>query len=96
MTKSLAIRGHGALVGAAKLGTDAPFDIGTLLTSGISISMVVEGDSVPREFIPRLISLYERGLFPFDKLVKQYEFSEINTAFADSESGATIKPVLVF
>ena len=96
MTKSLAIRGHGALVGAAKLGTEAPFDIGTLLTSGINISMVVEGDSVPREFIPRLISLYERGLFPFDKLVKQYEFSEINTAFADSESGATIKPVLVF
>lgn len=39
MTKSLALRGHGALVGAAKLGTEAPFDIGTLLTSGINISI---------------------------------------------------------
>ncbi|WP_125100414.1 NAD(P)-dependent alcohol dehydrogenase [Leucobacter chromiireducens] len=96
MTKSLALRGRGVLVGAAKLGTEAPFDIGTLLTSGITISMVVEGDAVPREFIPRLISLYEQGLFPFDKLVKTYDFADINAAFADSESGATIKPVLRF
>lgn len=96
MTKSLALRGHGALVGAAKLGTEAPFDIGTLLVSGITVSMVVEGDAVPREFIPKLISLYERGLFPFDKLVKTYGFSDINTAFADSESGETIKPVLLY
>ncbi|MBL3700735.1 NAD(P)-dependent alcohol dehydrogenase [Leucobacter luti] len=96
MTKSLALRGHGVLVGAAKLGTEAPFDIGTLLTSGITISMVVEGDAVPREFIPKLISLHERGLFPFDKLVKTYEFADINQAFADSESGATIKPVVLY
>lgn len=95
MTKSLAVRGHGALVGAAKLGTESPFDIGTLLLSGIKVSMVIEGDAVPREFIPKLISLYQRGLFPFDRLVKTYAFDEINTAFADSESGGTIKPVLV-
>lgn len=94
MTKSLALRGHGVLVGAAKLGTEAPFDIGTLLTSGITVSMVIEGDAVPREFIPKLISLYKRGLFPFDKLVKHYDFSEINQAFVDSENGTTIKPIL--
>lgn len=96
MTKSLALRGHGALVGAAKLGIEAPFDIGTLLTSGINISMVVEGDAVPRKFIPKLISLHERGMFPFEKLVKTYDFKDINQAFADSESGATIKPIVVY
>ncbi|WP_211340838.1 NAD(P)-dependent alcohol dehydrogenase [Xylanimonas allomyrinae] len=96
MTRSLALLGVGGLVGAAPLGTDAPFDIGTLLTSGITIKMIVEGDSIPREFIPRLISLYEAGKFPFDKLVTTYEFADINRAFADSESGATIKPVLLF
>lgn len=96
MTKSLALRGHGALVGAAKLGTEAAFDIGTLLTSGINVSMVVEGDSVPRDFIPKLISLHERGLFPFDKLTKTYPFEDVNQAFADSESGQTIKPILTF
>ena len=58
--------------------------------------MVIEGDAVPREFIPKLISLYEKGLFPFDKLVKTYKFVDINQAFADSEAGATIKPVVLY
>jgi aryl-alcohol dehydrogenase len=51
---------------------------------------------VPQTFIPKLISLYQKGLFLFDKLVKKYEFAEINTAFADSESGETLKLVVVF
>ena len=96
MLHSLATRGHGALVGAAKLGTEAPFDIGTLLLSGIKVSMVVEGDAVPKQLIPRLINLYTQGLFPFDKLIKKYSFEDINQAFADSADGSTLKPVIVF
>lgn len=96
MTKSLRTLGHGALVGAAAPGTESPFDIGSLLLSGITISMVIEGDSVPQTFIPKLISLYEAGRFPFDTLVKKYDFADINTAFADSESGETLKPIVVF
>jgi len=96
MTKALGTMGHGALVGAAAPGTESPFDIGSLLLTGIKISTVIEGDAVPQTFIPKLISLYEAGLFPFDKLVKKYEFDEINTAFSDSEAGTTLKPVVVF
>ena len=96
MTKSLAVLGHGAMVGATASGTESPFDIGDLLLTGINISMVMQGDSVPQTFIPKLISLYQAGLFPFDKLVKKYDFADINTAFSDSEAGTTLKPVLVF
>jgi aryl-alcohol dehydrogenase len=96
MVDSLGLLGHGALVGAAKLGTESPVDIGTSLLSGAKISFVVEGDSVPQEFIPRLIALHAAGRFPFDKLVKHYDFDDINTAFEDSESGRTLKPVLRF
>ncbi|MBC7763655.1 MAG: NAD(P)-dependent alcohol dehydrogenase [Candidatus Saccharibacteria bacterium] len=96
MTKSLGVLGHGALVGAAAPGTESLIDIGSLLLSGLKISMVIEGDSVPQTFIPQLISLYEAGAFPFDKLVKKYDFADINEAFADSESGVTLKPVVVF
>ena len=84
------------MVGAAALGTNANFDIGSLLPLGISVQFVVEGDSVPSQFIPALVDLYEQGLFPFDKLVKPYPFSEINTAFDDSASGITLKPVVIF
>ena len=58
--------------------------------------MVIECDALPQTFIPKLISLYQAGPFAFDKLVKKYEFADINTTFADSESGDTLKPVAVF
>ncbi len=38
--------------------------------------------------------LYQAGRFPLDRLVKFYEFREINRASADAERGDTIKPVL--
>ena len=95
MTASLATMGHGVLVGAAKLGTEAPIDIGTLLLAGIRINLVIEGDAVPKESIPRLIRLHAEGLFPFDRLVKKYSFDDVNQAFADSADGSTLKPVLV-
>jgi aryl-alcohol dehydrogenase len=41
-----------------------------------------------------LISLYRKGLFPFDRFVKFYDFRQINKAIADSMRGSTIKPVL--
>jgi len=55
---------------------------------------IIQGDAVPQLFIPKLIALHKAGLFPFDRLVKFYDFSKINTAIADAKSGDTIKPVL--
>jgi aryl-alcohol dehydrogenase len=55
---------------------------------------IVEGDAVPQIFIPKLIDLYRAGQFPFDRLVKFYDFGDINRAMADARRGDTIKPVL--
>ncbi|WP_201594616.1 NAD(P)-dependent alcohol dehydrogenase [Psychrobacter fulvigenes] len=65
-----------------------------LMAEGKSMIGVIEGHSIPRVFIPQLIAYYKAGQFPFDKLVKFYDFEDINQAFADSASGVTIKPVL--
>ena len=35
-----------------------------------------------------------QGRFPFDRLVQFYDFDQINQAAADTESGATVKPIL--
>jgi aryl-alcohol dehydrogenase len=56
---------------------------------------VIQGDAVPQKFIPKLIKLYQAGKFPFDCLVKFYDFAQINRAIADSKRGSTIKPVLL-
>ena len=55
---------------------------------------VIQGDSVPQRFIPRLIELYRAGRFPFDRLVRYYPLAGINRAIADARKGDTIKPVL--
>ncbi|MGV3712871.1 NAD(P)-dependent alcohol dehydrogenase [Pseudolysinimonas sp.] len=96
MVDALAPQGFAALVGASAPGTEASIDIGAFLVNSPTITAVIEGDAVPQTFIPYLVDLYAAGKFPFDKLVKEYPFAEINEAFADSESGKTIKPVVVF
>lgn len=53
------------------------------------------GNTVPQITIPKMISLYKEGKFPFDKLVKYYKFEDINKASEDSNNGSTIKPILI-
>jgi aryl-alcohol dehydrogenase len=52
------------------------------------------GSKTSQELIPALINLYRQGRFPFDKLVKFYDFDQIDEAIADAKSGETIKAVL--
>jgi len=90
------LRQHGtcAIVGLSAPGTELMCDINDLLAKGKTIRGVVEGASAPDFFIPHLVDLYMQGRFPFDKLVRFYDFEAINEAAADSEKGATIKPIL--
>jgi aryl-alcohol dehydrogenase len=92
---ALAIRGTLALVGAAAPGTTTTFEIGASLVKGWTFKTVIQGSSVPQVFIPRLIQLWQRGQFPFDKLIKHYSLAEINQGFEDSKKGITVKPVVV-
>lgn len=74
---------------------EMPIDIhNDIMAEGKTMVGVIEGDAVPRVFIPQLVQYYQAGRFPFDKLVKFYEFTDINQAFEDSKRGSTIKPIL--
>lgn len=64
------------------------------LSQGRRALAIIQGDAVPQHFIPRLIELYRAGEFPFDRLVKFYDFQEINRALDDVRRGETIKAVL--
>ena len=79
---------HGtAALLTGETGTDS-------LPEGRKTLGIIEGDAVPQHFIPKLIELYQAGQFPFDRLIKFYNFSDINQAIADAKRGDTIKPVL--
>ena len=74
---------------------EMPIDIhNDIMAEGKTMVGVIEGDAVPRVFIPQLVQYYKAGRFPFDKLVKFYDFADINQAFEDSKNGSTIKPIL--
>ena len=68
----------------------------TAFAQGRRTMPIIQGDAVPQAFIPKMIALYEAGQFPFDRLVKFYDFHEINRAIAEAQQGDTIKPVLRF
>jgi aryl-alcohol dehydrogenase len=63
--------------------------------AGKTVTYVYEGASVPQLFIPELVALWKRGVFPFDRLIRTYPLARIDSAEADVKAGTTIKPVLL-
>ena len=91
---SLNIRGVFGLAAAYPHHQMMEIDFATMMLKGQRIQGIVEGGAVPQDFLPKLIAYYRQGLFPFDRLIKQFDFEQINEAIAACESGETIKPVL--
>jgi aryl-alcohol dehydrogenase len=92
--ESLGIFGTCGIVGATKEGTEVAFNVNDVMIPGRRIMGIVQGDVVAKTFIPVMIDLYKQGRFPFDRLVRFYDFADINQAIEDSERGVTIKPIL--
>jgi aryl-alcohol dehydrogenase len=91
--ESLLPGGLCTLLGSAPKGTDASFEM-PFLQQGRSVRGVVQGDSVPKEFIPKLVDFIMDGRFPIDKMITFYDLADINRAAQESSTGKTIKPVL--
>ena len=64
------------------------------IQEGRIVRGVVQGDSKPQQFIPNLVDLIMDGRFPIGKMIKFYEFAEVNCAARESAAGIAIKPVL--
>ncbi|MCY9668882.1 hypothetical protein M5X11_28825 [Paenibacillus alginolyticus] len=89
---SLRILGTVAIVG---MSGDVTLNfVNDILMEGKKIVGTVQGDSVPQLLIPQLVKYYKEGKFPFDKLVKFYDFEDINKAFEDSKKVMAIKPIV--
>ena len=99
---------HSALQMLAPMGTlgligvPAQFDatlnlaIAQAITFGHKVMGIIEGDSVPADFLPQLVRWAAEGRLPVGKMVTSYPFAEINKAVHEAHDGATVKAVLVF
>ncbi len=88
---ALAPKGHFGFVTIPAGGLQ--LDMYTVFLQGLSVRGIVQGDSVPQQFIPQLIDLFLARRFPFDRFLTLYAFSDINRAIADQASGKVVKPV---
>jgi aryl-alcohol dehydrogenase len=83
-----------ALVGMPVLGAEVALDMNQILGPARTVRGIIEGESVPDIFLPRLIELWRQGRFPVDRIITHYDFDQIDTAAHDAETGRVIKPVL--
>ena len=67
-----------------------------LMNPSVTLTGLCEGGANPQTFIPELVKYYKEGRLPVDKLVKFYDFKDIEKAFEDSHTGVAIKPILLF
>ncbi|AZG46639.1 NAD(P)-dependent alcohol dehydrogenase [Gordonia insulae] len=92
-----AVRGTIGLIGVPSDPTGTiGLNIIAALTLGLTITGIIEGDSVPDDFIPELVALHREGRLPLEKLVTTFPFEKINDAVAAQHDGSVVKPVLVF
>src|ERR1700746_1506914 len=81
------------LLGSAPPGTDVAIEM-PFLQQGRTVRGVVQGESLPKKFIPQLVDLIVAGKFPIEKMIRFYDFADINLAAQESSAGIAIKPVL--
>ena len=91
--ESLLPGGTCILLGSARKGTDVSLEM-PFLQQGRVVRGVVQGDSLPKEFIHKLVDMVVDGKFPIAKMIKFYDLADINRAADESTAGITIKPVL--
>ncbi|MCK0174711.1 MULTISPECIES: NAD(P)-dependent alcohol dehydrogenase [Mycobacteriaceae] len=93
-TAITALRSRGAL---AVVGLGAPMaslPVGSIMGKGLTVRGVVEGDSEPQTFIPRLVAMVSTGDLPIERMVTRYPFSQFDQAWTAARTGTAVKPVL--
>jgi aryl-alcohol dehydrogenase len=81
------------LLGSARGGTEVSLET-PFLQNGRVLRGVIQGDSVPKQFLPVLADHIMAGRFPVERMITFYDLADINRAAAESSAGKSIKPVL--
>lgn len=93
LAETVGMLGTLVLIGGAP--ANARFSLDHLRTLwGKRVIGVLGGGGRSGQLIPALVELHQQGRFPFDRLVRYYDMSEIEQALADSKSGEVVKPIL--
>ncbi|KAL4985309.1 chaperonin 10-like protein [Aspergillus falconensis] len=91
-----AFKGKILQVGTAPETATLAIPIHEFMVAGKQFIGVVEGDVVPQEYLPKLLTWVNEGKLPLDRIVKFYQTAAFETAIRDMQSGVTVKPVILW
>ncbi|KAF2480732.1 chaperonin 10-like protein [Neohortaea acidophila] len=94
MVDCLQPEGTAAVVGVPPPDAKISIDPLMFLLDNKKLIGVIEGDSNPSDFIPKLIQLHQDGHFPIEKICKTYPVDKLADAIHDLHTGAVTKPVI--
>lgn len=102
-SQEVIVAGHAALdklgmlvtIGSGAPANVAGYSLAQHLRKGVLHRGTHQGDSVPRDMIPKLLRMWRDGKFPFDALLSEFRFEDVGTALQEMKKGKVIKPVLV-
>ena len=84
-----------AMIAPGVPGTEVSVQMLDLLP-GKSLRGVIQGDAMSKNFIPKLIELWQAGVFPFDKLITRFKgLDSLESAARAMNSGEVIKPLIM-
>ncbi len=92
--EALGILGICAMVGGAKMTATVKLNHPDVLLKGKRIIGVMGGGGQTPDFLTSLMELQVAGRFPLDRLIRFYDFSDINKAIDESDGGSAVKPVI--
>lgn len=90
----LAPKGICGIVGACDPAHDLTFNEAAFMGGGRTVMGILGGNSDGAGFLLELLDHHVAGRFPFERLIRHFDFSRINEAIEASESGEVVKPVL--
>jgi aryl-alcohol dehydrogenase len=88
--------GTAVIVGVAGAEATVSFNPMVLQNKGASIkgSIMCGENGMPEIFIKQLIAYWKEGRLPVEKILRFYDFKNINDAIHDAHDGSAIKPVI--
>jgi aryl-alcohol dehydrogenase/geraniol dehydrogenase (NAD+) len=95
-SEALLPNGMLGLIGVPPPDAQMPMNIMSMYVRGAGLKCIVEGDSDPQDFIPRLVTLYREGKLPLERLIKTFSFDQINEAMTAGADGSVVKPIVLF
>ena len=87
MVSSIAPLGTAAIVGVPPADRKISLDPLSFLLENKKLVGVIEGDSDPQAFVPRLVELQRQGHFPVEKLCRTYPVERLEDAIRDMHAG---------